>query len=201
MDIYRAAGYPDGSDGVSPASYVFDAMGGQILMFSSVSGKWTCAKGIAPFGPDGATSCPMVNFAGSVGPFSGYTAMDFQGALVGVFLEDTFRSPAPRASRFYAMTKSQGAISTGLSSSSQRVAMYVPLIGQIFFIGDGVSGTGAGSTQFFTVPETATHLYIGYVDSCSATSSVPGCYADNEGTLTAVFRLVSPNKRKLFRPY
>ncbi len=62
-----------------------------------------------------------------------------------------------------------------------------PKIGQVFFIGDGLTGTGSGAVQVFSVPATATHLYLGYVDSCNNT--VPGCYSDNSGSLTAIFQL------------
>ena len=191
MDIYRAAGFPDGSDGVAPATYVFPARNRQILIFSRVTGKWTCGHGVAPFGPDGTKECPAVNIANPVGCFAAYSATDFQGAMVGMFLADALPASAPRASRFYVNDKSEGGMSTGLSSSRQRVAIYGPLIGQVFFIGDGLSGTNSGGNQFFAVPDAATHLYLGYVDSCGPSSAVPGCYSGNQGTLTATFRLVA----------
>ena len=63
------------------------------------------------------------------------------------------------------------------------------MIGQLFFIGDSLTGTGAGNIQAFEVPPTATHLYLGYVDSCTLTNGTPGCYSDNGGTLVATFLL------------
>ncbi len=97
MDIYRAQGYDDGSDGVAPFSYTFPAARHQALTFLSIAGLWTCADGTAnsaPWGPDG-TLAAMGNhcyafgtdIVDPVGTFSGYATTDFGGALVGVFLE------------------------------------------------------------------------------------------------------------------
>jgi hypothetical protein len=57
----------------------------------------------------------------------------------------------------------------------------------VFFIGDGRTGTGTGAIQVFDVPPTATHLYLGYADSCDY--ATPGCYGDNEGSMTATFAI------------
>jgi hypothetical protein len=47
----------------------------------------------------------------------------------------------------------------------------------------------------FSVPATATHLYLGYVDSCSSSGKTsPGCYTDNGGAIAAVFRLYQTSK-------
>ena len=189
-DIYRAAGYNDGSNGVPPFPYTFAAGPGQVLAFSVNVGKWTCADpNGAPYGPDGTsdatdTACyPRASIANPIGPFSGYDATDYTGALVGVFLEDTLPTSAPPPLRFYVTDSSQGGIQTDFTTLS-------PLIGQVFFIGDGLTGTGTGSVQTFQVPATATRLFLGYVDSCSASGKTsPGCYTDNGGAIAAVFRL------------
>ena len=40
------------------------------------------------------------------------------------------------------------------------------------------------------MPPAATHLYLGYVDSCTSTlPTVPGCYSDNVGLLNVTARL------------
>ena len=177
MDIYRAGGYDDGSDGAAPAKYAFPAAPGQTLTFSSITGSWSC--GASPlYGPDGLTTtvCQPHNIDNPIGTFSGYDTTDFSGGLAGIFLEDTPPSSAPPPLRFYVKDGAAGGIQTSFSSLS-------PQIGQVFFIGDGLTGTGTGATQLFAVPPTATHLYLGYVDSCD--NSVPGCYSNNLGALTA----------------
>jgi hypothetical protein len=113
----------------------------------------------------------------SVGPFSGYQLTDFVGALVGVFLEDSLPPAPPAALRFYVSNNADGGIQTNFRTLA-------PKIGQVFFIGDGLTGTGSGTLQTFFVPPTATHLYLGYVDVCSSSSTAPGCYFDNVGSLS-----------------
>src|SRR6202012_498516 len=73
----------------------------------------------------------------------------------------------------------------GLSTSD---ASFSPEINQVFFIGDGLTGTGSGQIQNFLVPDTADRLYLGFADSFD---SVPSYYADNVGSLTATFSITS----------
>jgi hypothetical protein len=51
-----------------------------------------------------------------------------------------------------------------------------PGLNQIFFIGDGLTGTGTGDTQEFFVPTGATRLFLGIVDD--------GGFFDNSGLIT-----------------
>ena len=185
MDIYRAGGYDDASDGIAPVAYSFPARAKQTLTFPSVTGAWTCSDGVPVYGADGTTTGPCFqaegqSFKNPIGPFSGYSVTDFVGAMAGVFLEDALPPSAPPPLRFYVSDSSQGGIQTNFKTLSPR-------IGQVFFIGDGLTGTGSGTVQIFQVPPTATHLYLGYVDNCgSGIGAVPGCYSDNAGTLSAV---------------
>lgn len=188
MDIYRAGGYNDGSNGIAPLEFSFPAGGWRTITFPSVSGVWTCQAGEPSYGADGETSgyCLIAGGAtnfNSIGPFSGYHLTDFVGALAGVFLGDSLpTSPAP-ALRFYVSNNSGGGIQTNFLTLR-------PQIGQIFFIGDGLTGTGTGSIQTLYVPLTATHLYLGYVDNCQApNNTMPGCYSDNVGSLNVVARV------------
>jgi hypothetical protein len=189
MDLYQAGGYDDGGNGIAPAIYSFRARAGQILTFSSVSGSWSCHDGDPGFSADGETSGYCLSAGGPtninpIGPFSGYQLTDFTGALAGIFLEDSLPTSAPQSLRFYVADNSQGGIQTSFSSLS-------PAIGQVFFIGDGLTATGIGRIQSFRVPPTATHLYLGYIDNCKApNNTVPGCYSDNVGSVTAVFQLI-----------
>lgn len=103
--------------------------------------------------------------------------------MVGMFLEDTLPVSSPHTLRFYVSDNSEGGIPTD-------VRFLEPVLGEVFFIGDGLTGTGTGGVQGFRVPPTATHLYLGYVDSCNpGTPSLPSCYFDNGGSVTAFFRL------------
>jgi len=187
MDVYQAGGYSDGSDGVAPSVYAFPAAPGQTITFPSVTGTWTCSYGVVQYGPDGTTTGPCNNIGfqyieNPIGTFSGYALTDFVGALAGVFLEDSLPASAPSSFRFYVGDSSKGGIPTGFKALSPR-------IGQVFFIGDGLTGTGTGAVQVFAVPPTATHLYLGYVDWCGTTEPYPGCYSDNAGSLTAALLL------------
>ena len=71
-------------------------------------------------------------------------------ALVGVFVGPGTPGGTPPAQLDY---------TSGLDHPS-----YTPGLDQIFFIGDGLTGTGFGATQDFYVPMDATRLYLGTVD-------------------------------------
>jgi hypothetical protein len=186
MDIYRAGGYNDGSDGVAPVVYTFTAQPFQTLTFASVGGTWTCVSTVPPFGPDGTTDgckyggLTTQHIDNPIGTFSGYGSTDFIGGMVGIFLEDNLPASAPTPLQFYVSDSADGGIQTNFKALS-------PKIGQVFFIGDGLTGTGSGAAQVFAIPATATHLYLGYVDSCNNT--VPSCYSDNSGSLSAIFQI------------
>jgi hypothetical protein len=94
MDIYRAGGYNDGSDGVAPVVFSFPARALRTMTFPSAGGVWGCQRGLPEHGADGETSGACLVNAGatnfnSTGPLSGYHLTDFVGALAGVFLEDS----------------------------------------------------------------------------------------------------------------
>jgi hypothetical protein len=55
-----------------------------------------------------------------------------------------------------------------------------PVLQQLFFIGDGLTGDGTGSVQVFYVPSGAKSLYLGITDACNGTGQ-PSCYGDNTG--------------------
>jgi hypothetical protein len=185
MDIWQSGGYSDGSDGVPPAAYAFAAAPGQSLtFFPNVTGYWTCSDSAAAYGPDGTTVVPCAsrpNNYSPTGPFSGLKLTDFQGPMVGMFLEDTLPVSVPPTLRFYTNDSQAGGIKTNFEVLS-------PQIGQVFFIGDGNTWTGGGgAVQLFQVPPTATHLYLGYADSCDA--ATPGCYSDTKGSISATFAI------------
>ena len=173
MDVYRAGGYDTGIGGLAPAEFSFTAAPGQVITFR-VGGMWAC--GDAPlFGADGTTSGACIGptyVTNPIGKFSGIDFTDFACPLVGIFLEDSLPTSAPPPLQFYITDSSQGGIPTNFTTLS-------PLIGQVFFIGDGLTGTGSGTFQKFIVPPTATSLYLGFIDTNGA--GRPSEYSDNIG--------------------
>lgn len=94
-------------------------------------------------------------FSHSVGAEHGIAdAMIPINALVGVFLDDAQPdgSPAPDALDFSP---------TGIGTAFATLA---PLQKQVFFIGDGLTGSGTGSPQAFRIPAGATRLFLGTMD-------------------------------------
>jgi RHS repeat-associated protein len=73
-------------------------------------------------------------------------------AVVGVFLDDSQpdTTPAPEAINFETF-------GTDFLSLS-------PKLKQVFFIGDGLTGSGSGEVQSFVIPDGATRLYLGVMD-------------------------------------
>lgn len=130
-------------------------------------------------GVDFFNSPPSANFFGpsgnglsgsnltSLGGISGYIGP--QGPLTGVFLNDSIPSSGPPPSTLDFSTSGLGIDFLSLS----------PGLGQIFYIGDGV--TSGNVFQEFTVPNDATRLFLGIPDGFGFVG-VPGAYDDNNGS-------------------
>lgn len=103
----------------------------------------------------------------SIGGISGYLGP--QGPLVGVFLDAAIPSagPAPATLDF-----TPGGLGTDFLS-------LMPELGQVFYIGDGI--TGGGDFQTFIAPTGATRLFLGIADGFGFVG-VPGAYDDNDGS-------------------
>lgn len=71
-------------------------------------------------------------------------------ALVGVFLDAAGPVANAPPARF--------------AAGQQGAATIAPLLNQIFWIGDGLTGTGSGAVQQFFAPSGATRLYLGSTD-------------------------------------
>jgi hypothetical protein len=137
----RIGGVP--FDGTIPPS--FDVMGGWVLTFSA-TGATHNAPAPVPDGrtPDGqhlATS----HFDQAYGGISRWNLP--LNSLVGVFLGTTIGAPPPPI------------------GSQLDFTTLSPQLGQVFFIGDGLTGTGTGTRQLFHVPLGATHLWLASLDS------------------------------------
>jgi len=173
-----------GGGGVLPAAYAFSAAPGQVLEFSSAAGVVSCCGSPAYVGngPDGAQfasgSTDILPFGGISGILHGQRTM----FLAAVFLDDSEPAdPAPARLDFSVL-----ALGDMFSSLS-------PQLRQVFFVGDGLTGTGGGATQVFAVPATATRVYFGFADAFQFgdPSSLPGYYDDNVGELQVEFDVTS----------
>jgi hypothetical protein len=70
------------------------------------------------------------------------------------------------------------------------------VLNQVFFIGDGLTGTGSGSRQTFNVPADATELWLGYVDG-GGYEGPPADYGDNVGSLSVTGTLAQAGSAPL----
>lgn len=171
-DIYSAglaAPDPD-RQGVLPAKITL-AAGAGVIRFPRVAGKAGCVQEAA-YGPDGGDCVGGDTNLEPAGGISGVVAHERSLFLAGVFLATRAPAVPPPALDF--------------SAAARGVAFpeLAPVLGQVFFIGDGLTGTGSGETQRFVVPAGATHLYLGYADGAGF-QGAPGWYGDNTGGLDA----------------
>jgi PEP-CTERM motif len=161
---------------------------GQVLTFSSVTGTVNLTVSSGPthsYGPDGGPSdppgqIPVFTVTPAAG-LSGFQAMQLASVFAGVFLngnESTLHVVPP--------TLAYGTPG-GLSTSSTS---YSPLVDQVFFIGDGFTGTGTGTQQVFNIPVGATELVLGIPDA-GFYNGPPGAYQDNSGQFVVTFSISS----------
>lgn len=182
-----------GGGGMLPPVFTFAAGPGKILQFSSVTGTVNCCTSYPQSpptvnGPDGGMfgvdHTIMDSFGGISGIVHGDHNLPNSGKtmfLVGVFLDDSEPAdPAPERLNF---------------TGADNFLTLSPLLGQVFFIGDGLTGTGTGSVQQFHVPAGATRLFLGFADGMNDHGNpfhgLPGLYDDNEGQLTATLHITA----------
>jgi hypothetical protein len=151
---------------------------GRTLTFASATGLWNCFVGAPLNDADGGTCAGPATNISSTGSIAGIETGSRTMFLVGLFLEAGLPGAAP--SRLVYSTPD-------LSS-----ATFSPGIGQVFFIGDGLTGTGSGATQTFAVPDGATRLFLGIADAFGF-SGPPGAYGDNTGSITIDYAIVGPS--------
>lgn len=134
----------------------------------------TCTACVLTTSGDGFNygSMPPATNITSGNNISGIQFTGIEMFLVGVFLGPT--TPASPVANLpdYAVG---GASNNGT---------FNPLVGQAFFIGDGLTGTGSGALQQFVVPTGATRLFLGFADAPSF-SGLASMYGDNSGSLSA----------------
>jgi hypothetical protein len=165
--------------GTFAPSDTFLAGPNQVLTFSSVTGSVGC-NFVVTNGPDGTCFPGVSTTVTSYGGLSGISVKSANMFLVGVFLNST----QPSGSGPSILNYNYGT----LGSLNTTDSSFSPLDNQVFFIGDGLTGTGSGQEQLFNIPNDATRLYLGFADSFD---SVPSYYADNVGSLAATFAITS----------
>ena len=129
-------------------------------------------------------------------PTTFYMEMDSLNGISGLSLYES--NPSDRRVMFLAGTFTTSAqpqdpapspldfSSNGLTMSFTQLS---PELNQLFFIGDGLTGTGTGTTQTFIVPDQATHLYLGIVDGSYFVGG-PDYYDNNRGSFTVAGAVV-----------
>lgn len=135
----------------------------RVVTFANATGTVDFGPCCAPSPPDGEPSGTLVTaiYQGLAGP-----VLPRARHLAGVFLDELEpMDPAPSA----------------LAINDVAFSEISPEVGQIFFVGDGLTGTGA--QQVFHVPDDATRLFLGYID-CFLPCTVPGGYDDNTGSVS-----------------
>jgi hypothetical protein len=176
--------------GCLPYELDFIPVAGNILMFTgpgaptpgNSGGVSACANPVC------TTTTPDGNNLGSAAPatslsYSGTTISQIQYTGIEMFLMGVFLGPSLPPTQ----VASIGDYGTGAISPNQ--VTYTPLVGQTFFVGDGLTGTGSGTVQQWIVPVGATRLFLGYADGMAFNGQVQ-MYGDNTGSASVSLELV-----------
>jgi hypothetical protein len=151
--------------GILPPGIMLSFGGGAALTITSATGLVNQAGTAAP--PDGIPGTSTFN---SVGGIAGYTHATRARPLIGVFLSNAEPvDPAPPRLNF----------------PDGEFTELAPQIGQMFYVGNGL--TSGGVTQRFIIPAGATRFFLGVTDTC--TNGPPGCYGDNTGSYSVQGRV------------
>jgi hypothetical protein len=156
----------DSAFGNSPVQIFVSA--GNILTFSASGSTSVDASNFG--GPDGASAYPnQYGFSNNSALPNGISSYSGPAdALIGVFLGPGVPSGT--------------GVDYGSTSPNMTLLSYNPLLNQIFFIGDGLTGTGTGNIQQFIAPTGATRLFLAVADSVgSSTGNVGSLNVDVYG--------------------
>jgi hypothetical protein len=160
----------DGGRGGQLPSALTLAPEGTVVTFPKVIGRAGCMADAA-FVADGGDCAGGNTDLTSTPNIAGIVAHDRTLFLVGLFT--AAKPPAKAPERLDFSADKLGVAFPQLS----------PKLGQVFFIGDGKTGSNrSGVIQKFVVPKGATMLYLGYADGFSF-QGTPGAYGDNKGGL------------------
>jgi hypothetical protein len=196
----RSGSAPDpggNGGGILPPVFSLAPGVGRVLTFTSVTGSVSYNNDVGDpnrgqfNGPDGGfVNYPPGNTDGfdtninSYDGISGLQLIEPVSAnrrvmfLAGVFLDATVPAGAAPARLDF----SSAALGTGFTSLS-------PILNQTFFIGDGLTATGSGVPQEFFVPDSATRLFLGFIDGADFQGD-PTFYSNNDGSFVATFSAV-----------
>ena len=157
---------PGGPGGGTVPADMTVPTGTKSVTFSQVTGTVSYQPGESN-GPDGMPYINTVNIS-AYGGISGLKDGRRFFYLVGVFLDGGQPASPPPTLDF---------------KDHHSFKSLSPLLGQIFFVGDGLTHTGTGQTQVFHVPSGATDLYLGFTDATDA-QGVCGGYYNNSGSVS-----------------
>ena len=167
-DVYSSglAEADPGRAGKLPAILTLVPRGG-FLTLRNVKGAVGCmAEASAP--ADGGTCAGGDTNILTASGISGIANHQHTQFLAGVFLGPSASPQAPATLDF------------SVNAIGESFAELAPLIGQTFYIGDGL--TAAGVEQRFVMPAGATRLFLGFADAYGFQGD-PGAYGDNTGGL------------------
>lgn len=170
--------------GILPPHVSFPAEPGRVLRVTNVSGfVGSAITGIGNFAAD-LDGHAAVAVGTNINAQQGIAGIKADGALFlcGVFLDASAPTGAPPLSLDFT--------SAGLGETFLELS---PHIGQVFFIGDGKSGTNSGALQNFVIPSTATRLFMGFADGIyngAVLAGDPDTYTSNVGGLGVSFEFV-----------
>lgn len=178
--IHAAGGNQAPADGVAPTAITLAPGAARTLQFAA-SGEWGCKFNTGGFTADGGGCAGVIGVGGAPGVSDYYgDVLHFPG-LVGVFLADGLGTVRPPFLDYATL-------------GYTRARYDNVQIGQVFFIGDGLTGDNffnqpvLGTRQTFAVPDGATRLFLGMADGCNSIGAT-GCYADNAGGLSVRYEL------------
>ncbi len=161
-----------GGGGVLPVQVNLSSLGNpQILDFPTVSGTVSGYAAEGGYnGPDGGPYWGGVTDVPAYGGISGVRDSDATMFLVGVFLGSSGQPVTPPP--------------TLNVTNANNIASFSPVIGQQFFIGNGL--TSSQALQTFNVPVGATALFLGFAENLGFSNPdlLPGYYSDNGGSLS-----------------
>ncbi len=172
------------------------AVGTQSSLASSIGGTAPTAINILPgtsYITFSATGSVTVNGGGNLNNADGVGSA--QGEYnSGTASLSSINSPTAGyiAGVFLGAGGPSGSAPTGLDftgTGGTSFSSLSPLVDQVFFVGDGLTGNGMGTTQTFYVPTGATQLYLGLADACGYNGS-PSCLGDHSGSFSVTYNEV-----------
>lgn len=149
-NLWRAGGNGPALPGSNPSRVDLDpADAGETLRLLDVTGTTDCdgaGSQCEPSGPDGTIegNAEAPAFGAIVGiAYRGADSLPLLGVLLG---PDLAHAPAdPQNFRF-----------------AEGYERFAPALGQPFWIGDGLAGTGEGAPHEIVIPDGATRLFLGF---------------------------------------